>query len=124
MTPEQRVRIEKTNDGFDVCLGSRRHHFQSEEAAVVEREWWIEFLSSPLTWTSEQPTKPGWYWFKGRYAGVIQKAGVVLVTNGHETGSGNAEPDWRVCFYFGTVKLWQCDGDWAGPIEQIGRAHV
>ncbi len=42
------VRIRITEDGYGVDIGQRTYHFQSEESAVVEREWWIEFLATAL----------------------------------------------------------------------------
>lgn len=42
------VRIEPCGENFEVVLGSRRYLFTNEEEAVIEREWWMEFLAAAL----------------------------------------------------------------------------
>ena len=43
------VRILKINDGYGVRLGTRTYHFDSEASAIIEREWWVAFITDALT---------------------------------------------------------------------------
>lgn len=68
-----------------------------------------------MTWTSERPTVPGWYWYKPRWGGCE----VVLLWNREcikdgqlwiaRAGTPNAER-LEGDTYFGDAK-------WSGPIE-------
>jgi hypothetical protein len=63
-----------------------------------------------LTWTSEKPTKPGWYWWRRGHADPAR-----LIYHGAEWDrivdfAGLDEP---VTFISGHL----IEGEWAGPLE-------
>jgi hypothetical protein len=60
----------------------------------------------PLTWTTQKPTKPGWYWWRS-YRGYDPIAVQIL---------GFDSADSFSLVYGLNRPLGQCDGDWAGPI--------
>src|SRR5215472_13206375 len=73
--------------------------------------------SRRLEWTSELPSKPGFYWFRGlagrtkdRIAGEIVR---VLPTTISENIPGNVIVPGRNNRY----GLHSCRGDWAGPVN-------
>ena len=67
-------------------------------------------LPNSLTWTTEQPTKPGWYWWRDSEASEAQVVRV-CVADDDVLGLRAETVNWDclVC---------ECDGEWAGPIEE------
>lgn len=62
-----------------------------------------------MIWTTEKPTKPGWYWWR-REKGFIPS--FLHVTTDHLKGTG--------FFIVGayTVRFQNIGGEWAGPIPE------
>lgn len=63
-----------------------------------------------MTWTTDMPTKPGWYWWRRsdeEHAALISNAKVIEV---FEYGVDNT-----LYSTYGFVS--QLDGEWAGPLE-------
>jgi hypothetical protein len=69
-----------------------------------------------MSWTSERPTLPGFYWFNGMVEGKFRAREVMLSTVVELTG---ASPNLHVWFPKspGSVHLSACEGRWAGPLE-------
>ncbi|HJT19881.1 MAG TPA: hypothetical protein VJ746_05400 [Nitrospira sp.] len=77
-------------------------------------------MTQSLSWTSEKPTQPGWYWvrnlrvplLRGKYR-EVERFGVVEVLR-DQTGSelyvSVTGSDWM-------SEIVKVEGEWAGPLE-------
>lgn len=76
---------------------------------------------TPMTWTTEYPTKPGFYWVRNmrcKFTGLDAEARIVSVTPEYPTEFGPSDMQ----FYFaGNDVRWDRDNlisaEWYGPIE-------
>lgn len=65
-----------------------------------------------MIWTTEKPTKPGWYWWRCRGVQCVVEIG----TPQHVIQLSSGLSVW---FTSGSVrKLQDVDGEWAGPLEE------
>jgi hypothetical protein len=60
-----------------------------------------------LAWTTERPTKPGWYWYRGQFNGNTVK--VIHFIDDDGDGPYIVTSD--------DLALNDLDGEWAGPVE-------
>lgn len=70
---------------------------------AVELDRFCRKLDPPLSWTTEQPTQPGWYWFKG------------WRIDDQRDERHDIELD--VVRVFGPASCDGYHGEWAGPLE-------
>ena len=60
-----------------------------------------------MTWTTEKPTKPGWYWYRGECGGHTVKVIHYIDDDGDGPYLATSED----------LNLTDLDGEWAGPVE-------
>ena len=60
-----------------------------------------------LAWTTERPTKPGWYWNRGQFNGNTVKVIHFIDDDGDGPYIATSED----------LALNALDGEWAGPVE-------
>ena len=84
------------------CLTTSEHGSREKAAA----SW--NALPRAMTWTTEQPKVPGWYWFKGEY-------GIRIAWIKHDSRKMN-----ELYAVIGGVGNWMSTlhGQWAGPIPE------
>jgi len=65
-----------------------------------------------MNWTTDKPTKPGWYWYKGEDHDMFHADGIAIV-------EVIKEEDWLVCRHSNSDNEWIEDSQaqWAGPLE-------
>jgi hypothetical protein len=63
-----------------------------------------------LVWTTDKPTKEGWYWLK-----TDTVKGVVAVITG---GGKNDRCRLWIVLHGHPVRISDVDGEWAGPLEE------
>ena len=71
-----------------------------------------------MTWSKDKPTVPGWYWYRGDYAGIsagVQPV-VVYVAYGLHWGETSKSLAVQQPFMDFADSLEQLPGEWAGPI--------
>lgn len=69
-----------------------------------------------MTWTSQRPTLPGFYWFKGTVNFSSAAREVILATVVEVTGFA---PNVKVWFpqKDTSIPIGACEGRWAGPLD-------
>lgn len=68
---------------------------------------------SPLRWTSDKPTAPGWYWYRGAH--TSNRAEVVSVG---EMLQGRPLHAWFNETDMENYSVEELDGQFAGPIQE------
>jgi len=65
-----------------------------------------------MNWTTDKPTKPGWYWYKKEDHDMFHADGIAIV-------EVIKEEDWLVCRHSNSDNEWIEDSQaqWAGPLE-------
>ena len=76
---------------YSLALSVRRH--------VAAQGW------TGMTWTTEKPTKPGWYWWRNN----ASEPRVVNIWQSRVHAS--------ILKASGLGEVLYCDGEWAGPLE-------
>ena len=66
-----------------------------------------------MNWTTDKPTKPGWYWYKGEDHDIEYHADGIAIVEVIK------EEDWLVCRHSNSDNEWIEDSQaqWAGPLE-------
>ena len=63
--------------------------------------------AAAMNWTTDKPTKPGWYWYRGECDGHTVKVIHFIDDDGDGPYLATSED----------VALHDLDGEWAGPVE-------
>lgn len=98
--------VDDLQDRISVALSDAEQSASADDCDDVDAM--LAALPPALTWTTEKPVKPGWYWW--RY-GARRKASVMHITQGHVQ---NME-----VFTVGMFAMFinEVPGEWAGPID-------
>jgi hypothetical protein len=63
--------------------------------------------TAAMNWTTDKPTKPGWYWYRGECDGHTVKVIHFIDDDGNGPYLATSED----------LALNDLDGEWAGPVE-------
>ncbi len=104
----------------DLCATKQGYPHRSGTTllSAVEAKQMLEYLLAdiqpPMTWTTDKPTKPGFYWWKDRQNAqtlvFVRPDDIVEIMTVIET------PTYRWIDHHNVV-LSQMTGEWQGPIE-------